>query len=190
MCSPMAAASTALAENNFRARGGARHPARHRRQRLQRRRRLSSTPSASTRRTTPTPTASALTASLIWDITPDHRLRVAYTYDRAHHRQTGEWGFLEADGNPESVFSGRNATPGARRERLPDPAARPHLDRPAEPVRRPVYRPLLRRWAARRARPARAVLQARSADLLPDPGGATASPIARASRSCARPVAA
>ncbi|MEA3047138.1 MAG: iron complex outerrane recepter protein, partial [Sphingomonadales bacterium] len=32
-----------------------------------------------------------LTTSLIWDITPQHRFRVAYTYDRAHHRQTGEW---------------------------------------------------------------------------------------------------
>jgi iron complex outermembrane receptor protein len=52
-----------------------------------------------------------LTSSLIWEINPHHRVRVAYTYDRAHHRQTGEWGFLEASGDPESVFSGRNATP-------------------------------------------------------------------------------
>jgi iron complex outermembrane receptor protein len=52
-----------------------------------------------------------LTASLIWDITPQHRFRVAYTYDRAHHRQTGEWGYLNADGTPESVFGGRNARP-------------------------------------------------------------------------------
>ena len=52
-----------------------------------------------------------LTASLIWDINDDHRLRFAYTFDRAEHRQTGEWGFLDADGNPESVFGGRNATP-------------------------------------------------------------------------------
>ncbi len=52
-----------------------------------------------------------LTSSLIWDINPEHRVRVAYTYDRAHHRQTGEWGFLEASGAPESVFGGRNATP-------------------------------------------------------------------------------
>jgi iron complex outermembrane receptor protein len=52
-----------------------------------------------------------LTSSLIWDVSPHHRVRVAYTYDRAHHRQTGEWGFLEANGDPESVFSGRNATP-------------------------------------------------------------------------------
>ena len=52
-----------------------------------------------------------LTSSLIWEINPHHRVRVAYTYDRAHHRQTGEWGFLEANGDPESVFSGRNARP-------------------------------------------------------------------------------
>ena len=52
-----------------------------------------------------------LTSSLIWDINPHHRVRVAYTYDRAHHRQTGEWGFLEANGDPESPFSGRNARP-------------------------------------------------------------------------------
>ena len=52
-----------------------------------------------------------LTSSLIWDIADDHRVRVAYTYDRAKHRQTGEWGFLEANGDPESPFSGRNAAP-------------------------------------------------------------------------------
>jgi iron complex outermembrane receptor protein len=52
-----------------------------------------------------------VTASLIWDITEQHRFRVAYTFDRAHHRQTGEWGFLDPDGNPESPFGGRNATP-------------------------------------------------------------------------------
>ena len=52
-----------------------------------------------------------LTSSLIWDINKEHRVRVAYTYDRAHHRQTGEWGFLEDNGDPENVFSGRNGTP-------------------------------------------------------------------------------
>ncbi|HYD12946.1 MAG TPA: TonB-dependent receptor [Allosphingosinicella sp.] len=52
-----------------------------------------------------------VTASLIWDVAENHRLRFAYTFDRARHRQTGEWGFLDADGNPESPFSGRNATP-------------------------------------------------------------------------------
>ncbi|HVQ07678.1 MAG TPA: TonB-dependent receptor [Allosphingosinicella sp.] len=52
-----------------------------------------------------------LTASLIWDFAQNQRLRVAYTFDRAKHRQTGEWGYLDANGNPESPFSGRNATP-------------------------------------------------------------------------------
>ena len=52
-----------------------------------------------------------LTSSIIWQINPHHRVRVAYTYDRAHHRQTGEWGFLQANGDPESVFSGRDARP-------------------------------------------------------------------------------
>jgi len=52
-----------------------------------------------------------LTSSFIWDVAKGHRIRVAYTYDRAKHRQTGEWGFLEANGDPESVFSGRNARP-------------------------------------------------------------------------------
>ena len=104
-----------------------------------------------------------LTSSLIWDINPDHRVRVAYTYDRAHHRQTGEWGFLEADGDPESVFSGRNATPVLDATRLPDPAARPHLDRPSEPGCSAVDRQVLRTEAAPRGRRPPAVLQARSA---------------------------
>jgi iron complex outermembrane recepter protein len=53
-----------------------------------------------------------LTSSLIYDINPMHRVRVAYTYDRARHRQTGEWGYLDQDGGaPENVFSGRNGTP-------------------------------------------------------------------------------
>jgi iron complex outermembrane receptor protein len=52
-----------------------------------------------------------LTSSLIYDLTPQHRIRVAYTYDRAKHRQTGEWTFLEANGDPESVFGGRDGTP-------------------------------------------------------------------------------
>jgi len=52
-----------------------------------------------------------LTSSLIWDINPDHRLRIAYTYDHAHHRQTGEWGFLDPSGAPENVFGGRNGRP-------------------------------------------------------------------------------
>ena len=49
--------------------------------------------------------------SLIWDITDQHRLRAAYTFDRGRHRQTGEWGYLDAAGNPENVFGGRNGRP-------------------------------------------------------------------------------
>jgi iron complex outermembrane recepter protein len=52
-----------------------------------------------------------LTSSLIYDIDPAHRVRFAYTFDRGRHRQTGEWGFIERGGRPESPFSGRNATP-------------------------------------------------------------------------------
>jgi iron complex outermembrane recepter protein len=47
-------------------------------------------------------------SSLIWDITDQHRVRLAYTFDRGRHRQTGEWGYLDAAGNPENVFGGRN----------------------------------------------------------------------------------
>ena len=48
------------------------------------------------------------TASLIWDLTDSQRLRFAYTYDRAEHRQTGQWGPMSyANGDPENVFAGR-----------------------------------------------------------------------------------
>jgi iron complex outermembrane receptor protein len=47
------------------------------------------------------------TTSLIWDINDDHRLRFAYTWDRARHRQTGMYGPLTDHGNPENVFAGR-----------------------------------------------------------------------------------
>ncbi|MGB3930285.1 MAG: TonB-dependent receptor, partial [Sphingobium sp.] len=52
-----------------------------------------------------------LLASLIWDLAPEHRFRLAYTYDRARHRQTGEWGYLGSNGAPENVFGGRNGRP-------------------------------------------------------------------------------
>ncbi|KQM38164.1 TonB-dependent receptor [Sphingomonas sp. Leaf10] len=50
-------------------------------------------------------------ASLRYDITEDQRVRVAYTYDNAQHRQTGEWGNLYSNGMPENPFSGRNGRP-------------------------------------------------------------------------------
>ncbi len=50
-----------------------------------------------------------LTSSLIWEFSPHHRARIAYTYDRAHHRQTGEYGYLNAKGDPLDPFGGRDA---------------------------------------------------------------------------------
>ncbi len=50
-------------------------------------------------------------ASAIWDITADHLIRVAYAYDHGHHRQIGEFGFLNADGTPQSVFGGFSGNP-------------------------------------------------------------------------------
>ncbi|HEX8382534.1 MAG TPA: TonB-dependent receptor [Sphingomonas sp.] len=49
-------------------------------------------------------------ASLIYRFDDDNLARVAYTYDRGRHRQTGEWGFLDTVGNPENPFGGRNGT--------------------------------------------------------------------------------
>ncbi|MCH8684835.1 TonB-dependent receptor [Pedomonas mirosovicensis] len=50
-------------------------------------------------------------SSLIWNINDQNRIRFAYTYDRGRHRQTGEAGYIEADGHPENVFAGRNGEP-------------------------------------------------------------------------------
>ena len=43
-------------------------------------------------------------ASLRYDINDDHSARVAYSYDRARHRQTGEVGQLFFTGEPVTVF--------------------------------------------------------------------------------------
>ena len=48
-------------------------------------------------------------AGLRWDINDDHTARVAYTYDRARHRQTGEVDFAQLNGNPIDVFAINNA---------------------------------------------------------------------------------
>lgn len=50
-------------------------------------------------------------SSLIWDINPNHRVRFGYTWDEGHHRQTGEFGYLRANGDPENVFGGDLGTP-------------------------------------------------------------------------------
>ena len=43
-------------------------------------------------------------AGLRWNLDDNNSVRVAYTYDRARHRQTGEVGALGADGEPLDVF--------------------------------------------------------------------------------------
>jgi iron complex outermembrane receptor protein len=50
----------------------------------------------------------ALTTSLLWDINDTQRVRFGYTWDRGNHHQTGEYGYLRANGDPESVFGGRS----------------------------------------------------------------------------------
>jgi len=50
-------------------------------------------------------------SSLRWDFAEDQSIRIAYALDLGRHRQTGEYGFLTASGDPEYVFGGRG---GAR----------------------------------------------------------------------------
>jgi iron complex outermembrane receptor protein len=47
------------------------------------------------------------TTSLIWSVNDNNRLRFAYTWDRARHRQTAQWGEILEDGDVENVFAGR-----------------------------------------------------------------------------------
>ena len=47
----------------------------------------------------------AVTASLIWEPTGQGTFRLAYTGDHGRHRQTGTWSKLDANGNPQNVFS-------------------------------------------------------------------------------------
>jgi iron complex outermembrane receptor protein len=50
-------------------------------------------------------------SSLVWRMDPNNTFRVAYTFDRAHHRQTGEYGFTDDNFNLEDPFFGRNGEP-------------------------------------------------------------------------------
>ena len=43
-------------------------------------------------------------ANLAYEINPDHLVRLAYTYDDADHRQTGQTTYLYANGEPTTVF--------------------------------------------------------------------------------------
>ena len=44
-------------------------------------------------------------SSLAYEISPEHRVRLAYTWDRARHRQTGSTTFLLENGEPNDVFA-------------------------------------------------------------------------------------
>jgi iron complex outermembrane receptor protein len=47
-------------------------------------------------------------SSLIWDITPEHRVQLAYSLDYGRHRQTGEYTYINPEnGTPDNVFGGR-----------------------------------------------------------------------------------
>jgi iron complex outermembrane receptor protein len=43
-------------------------------------------------------------AGVRWDINDQHAVRAGYTFDRARHRQTGQVGLLDTDGEPFNVF--------------------------------------------------------------------------------------
>jgi iron complex outermembrane receptor protein len=49
-----------------------------------------------------------ITSSLIWKFAEGQSLRAAYTYDEAHHRQTGEYTSFATDGTPNDVFGGKD----------------------------------------------------------------------------------
>jgi iron complex outermembrane receptor protein len=50
-------------------------------------------------------------SSLVWRVDPNNTVRIAYTYDRAHHRQTGEYSLTDNNFNLTNPFFGRNGDP-------------------------------------------------------------------------------
>ncbi|MBL8555864.1 MAG: TonB-dependent receptor [Phenylobacterium sp.] len=49
-----------------------------------------------------------VSSSLIWKFADNQSFRVAYTFDRAKHRQTGDAGPIGSDGTVENVFGGKD----------------------------------------------------------------------------------
>lgn len=49
-----------------------------------------------------------ITSSLIWKFSENQSVRAAYTYDDAHHRQTGEYTRFDQNMNPTDVFGGKD----------------------------------------------------------------------------------
>jgi len=50
--------------------------------------------------------------SLIWDVNDTNRIIFGYTYDTGRHRQSGEYGYLDAGGDPDSVWGGKDEQGG------------------------------------------------------------------------------
>ena len=73
-------------------------------------------------------------AGLRWDINHDQLVRVSYTLDDAHHRQTGEVGLLKPNGEPFDVFPINDPMPMSTG--LPAREARPHVLRDPQPSSR------------------------------------------------------
>ena len=46
----------------------------------------------------------AVISNLAYEINEDHSVRLAYTWERANHRQTGQVGLLNENGEPQDVF--------------------------------------------------------------------------------------
>lgn len=59
-----------------------------------------------------------VTSSLIWKFADTQNIRLAYTYDKAKHRQTGDVGYVDRNGDPEDVFAGKDGN--GRKVLLPD----------------------------------------------------------------------
>ncbi|MGR4865389.1 TonB-dependent receptor [Caulobacter sp. LARHSG274] len=49
-----------------------------------------------------------LTSSVIWKLNESNLFRVAYTLDEGHHRQTGEYSYINADHTYQSWFGGKD----------------------------------------------------------------------------------
>lgn len=49
-----------------------------------------------------------INSSLIWDINETQHVRLAYSLDYARHRQTGEFGPVDVNGDPLNVFGGKD----------------------------------------------------------------------------------
>ena len=75
----------------------------------------------------------AVVAGLRYQITPDQSFRIAYTHDYSNHRQTGQIGLLQSNGEPFDVFPVNNplSTPTGILLQKRDRQSYAILDKPA-----------------------------------------------------------